>query len=42
MFDIAQAIVTLSMLEEGGLPVSGQPVEGASRQSFQEVMIAGY
>lgn len=42
MFDLAQAIVTLSMLEEGGMPISGQPVEGASRQAFQEVMVSGY
>jgi hypothetical protein len=41
MFDLAQAIVTLSMLEEGGMPISGQPVEGASRQAFQEVMVSG-
>lgn len=42
MFDIAQAIVTLSMLEEGGLPISGTPVEGANRQAFQDIMVAGY
>lgn len=42
MFDMAQAIVTLSMLEEGGLPVSGTPVEGCSRKAFQEIMVSGY
>lgn len=42
MFDLAQVIVTLSMLEEGGMPISGQPVEGASRQAFQDIMVSGY
>ena len=42
MFDMAQAIVTLPMLEEGGLPVVGTPVEGINPKEFQDTMIAGY
>lgn len=42
LFDMAQAIFTLVMLEEGGMPISKTPVEGCSRQAFQEVMVAGY
>jgi len=39
---MAQAIFTLVMLEEGGMPIAKTPIEGCSRQAFQEVMVAGY
>ncbi len=42
LFDMAQAIFTLVMLEEGGMPIAKTPVEGCSRQAFQEIMVAGY
>ena len=34
LFDLAQACVTLPMLEEGGLPVVGTPVEGVDPKFY--------
>lgn len=39
---MAQAIYTLVMLEDGGMPISGTPVQGASRKDYQQIMVAGY
>ena len=35
LFDMAQAIYTLVMLEDGGMPISGTPVLGATRKDYQ-------
>lgn len=32
LFDIAQAIITLPMLEDGGMPIVGTPVEGINQK----------
>jgi aminoglycoside phosphotransferase (APT) family kinase protein len=32
LWDVAQAIFTTVMLEEGGMPCSGTPVEGVNRK----------
>lgn len=42
LFDVAQACFTIVMLEDGGMPVSGTPVEGLNRQEFLDLMVQGY
>ena len=42
LFDVAQACVALPMLEEGGLPVVGTPVEGVNTQFYINTLVKGY
>ena len=39
LFDVAQACFTIVMLEDGGMPVSGTPVEVLNRQEFLDLMV---
>lgn len=42
LFDVAQACFTIVMIESGGMPISGTPVEGVNVQEFIDTMIEGY
>lgn len=42
LFDLAQACFTIVMLEAGGMPISGTPVEGANSKEFIDLIIEGY
>jgi Ser/Thr protein kinase RdoA (MazF antagonist) len=42
LFDMAQACFTIVMLDEGGMPITGTPVEGVNPKAFFDAMIEGY